>query len=323
MFPTVPLAGSFTGTGNAIDLNIVSDFDWIEVRNFTNSGATGDDGVRFFWQRGMPNGGGIREFKSGGGNNLNLATLADPNGFTPLDTTTDPMTAPIAITAATNAVQPVVSTANTGALVAGDVVVLSGTTGAPTISGIPFAVDTVVANTSFMIKNALANAPGAAATAGFWRQVRWPAYWFPQRRLIADITQANPAVVTLTADIPAVNPNFVVGQRVRFNIPASYGMTQLDGLDATITALTASTITVNVDTTTFSAFTFPVVADAPNSYAHVWAYGQTASTPYENLLDDAVENVGFRGVRLGGGAQNPGGGNGDAMYWIAGKAANL
>ena len=69
---TIIQQGKFTSDGAAKNLAIRSDVDWMVVYNYTNAAATGDDSVKFYWQRGMDNGTGVYYYKDGGGNNLNL-----------------------------------------------------------------------------------------------------------------------------------------------------------------------------------------------------------------------------------------------------------
>lgn len=318
---TILQQGRFTSDGTTTLLSVRADVDWMIVYNYTNAGATGDDSVKFYWQRGMTDGTGVRYFKSGGGNNLNLTTLASPNGFTPVNTSNNPLTAATAVTGATNATQPVVSTADTGDLVAGDVVRLSGLTGQENLAGIDFQIDTVVANTSFRIANALATAPGAAATAGNWRKVKWDPIYYPRRRFIADISQAASAVVTCTAD-----HGLTVGQEVRIVVPALYSMTQMDGLLGTITATTASTITLDIDSSGFTAFTFPLPASVPFSPALVVPVGQDTAqsiTSAVDILADAADNQSVIAMTLPAGADAPGGANNDVMYWVAGRSFDV
>lgn len=317
---TVLQQGRFTSDGATKLISLRSDVDWMCVYNFTNAGATGDDSVKFYWQRGMADANAIRYFKSGGGNNLNLSTLT-ATGFTRIDTSNSPLTAAIAVTAATNATQPVVSTGNTGALVAGDVVLLTGMTGQESLSGLEFQVDTIVANTSFRIAYAMANSPGAAATAGNWRQVKWDPIFYPRRRFIANISAANPAVVTTTVD-----HGLTVGQEVRMVVPAAYAMTQMNGLSATITAVTASTMTLDVDSSAFTAFAFPLPAAVPFSPALVVPLGQDTAQSLSSSVDilaDATDNQAVIAMSLPGGADAPGGASSDVMYWVAGKSFSV
>ena len=67
-------------------------------------------------------------------------------------------------------------------------------------------------------------------------------------RAITSISQAASAVVGVGAGHP-----FLVGDSVAFK--EVLGMTQINGLRGTVSAAGASTITVSIDTTTFSAYT--------------------------------------------------------------------
>lgn len=76
----------------------------------------------------------------------------------------------------------------------------------------------------------------------------------PVKGKITAITKATQAVVTL-----ADTPTFTVNQIVRFSVQSTYGMTQINGKQGKVIAVdtTAKTITVDIDTTTFTAFVVP------------------------------------------------------------------
>lgn len=321
---TIIQQGKFTSTGANKILAIRSDVDWILVYNYTAlAQAAADKGCKFYFQRGMTNGTGVVESKLGSVANdpMTINELAAGNGFTLLDTTLNPLSAATAITGGTNATQPVYSTANTGSLTTGSVVRLSSLTGQENLAGIDFQVDTVVANTSFRVAYAIATAPGAAATAGNWRQVKYDAIYYPRRRFIGNISAASPAVVTCTVD-----HGLTVGQEVRMVVPAAYGMTQMDGILATITAVTANTLTLDVDSSAFTAFQFPLPGVVPFSPALVVPVGENtaeALTQNVNILADATTNTAIIGVELAGGASKPAGENNDVIYWVAGKSFSV
>jgi hypothetical protein len=318
-YNTVLQQGSFTSTGAAVTLQIRSGVDWIKTLNYTRIAAqTGSAGYEFYWQLGMPQGGGIEFISNAGSTAVNTVVLAG-GGFTLVDSSANPLGAQIAITGSTNAVQPVVSTANTGSLAVGSVVRLTGITAQPNLSGYDFSIDTVVASTSFRIANALANAPGAAGTNGFYAQVLYDPIYYPTRRFIVNITQAAQAVVTTS-----VNHLYTVGQAVRLYVPAVFGMTQANGLLVNITAVTASTFTINLDTTAFTAFVFPGAGAVPFTPAIVVPVGEeTDQFSNPNLLDDATVNTAYIGVMLGAGVNGPAGQNNDVIYWLAGKSFNV
>jgi hypothetical protein len=320
--------GGFTSTGATTIIQIPQGANWMRVINYTNANAQGNDSVRFTWQLGMAAGTGIREFKSAGGDGLSMLALVNPAGFTLVATSGNPLSTPVAVTASSNVVRPIVSTASTVGLSAGDMVKLTSMTGQEDLSGYTFTVDTVVANTSFRIASALATAPGAAATAGFWTKVKFDPLFYPRHRFIVNVTQAASAVVTLS--IPS---GYKVGQEVRFIIPdARFGMVQLNNLVGIITAVNdavaTQTITVNIDTTAFTAFTFPTAAQAATAFSKAMVVPNgidtaTALAASANILSDATTNTGLIGMSLGGGSDAPAGLAGDVMYWIAGNSFSV
>lgn len=318
---TVILQDYFVSDGENRMISIPSGVNWIEVVNFTQYGLSSGGGIRYYWQAGMPDGSGVREVKEGVTDNTLSQQMAAPEGFTILDQSEDPKGPQIAVTAGTNATQPVISTGDTTGLVDGSIVRLyadSGTT-APNLTGIDFEIDNVVANTSFRIANALANTPGAIFGTGNYRRIKWDPLFFPRSRFIVNITRATQGVVTTS-----VRHQYSVGQKVTFKIPAQFEMVELDGITATIVAVTDSTFTIDVDTTNFTTFLWP---DAAGFTAVTWAKVNPASfdtaealSQGVDTLSGAVENQGIRGVILAGGATSPGGANGDMIFWRAGRS---
>lgn len=319
---TIILQGRFTADGNDQTIQLRSDVDWMEVYNYTQIAGTNNLSTQFYWQRGMTNGTGVRWFKNGGGNNLNVTDLAAGDGFTLLDTSGNPLTAAVAITGSTNATQPVYSTANTAGLVTGSIVRLTMPAASNTqnLGGYDFEIDTVVANTSFRGRYALATAPGVGANGlQSYRIVQWDPIYYPRWRFIANISQAAAAVITTT-----VQHGYTVGQEIRVRVPSSvFGMTEIDDLQGTITAVTASTITTDIDSSAFTAFAFPANASYPFSPAIIAPVGEAADAAYANLLDDATRNIAYIGMNLAGGDDKPGGGANDVVYWKAGKSFSV
>jgi len=321
---TIIQQGKFTSDGNAKYISLRSDVDWMMVYNYSNAAATGNDSVRFTWQRGMATGVGIREFKSGGADAMNLGVLAAPDGFYYVDTSTASATrSPNLITDITNAAPAVISSVAHG-LVTGDIFRLVSCTGAKQICGIDFSCTYVGANSfspTYMPAIVAAAAPGADA---YVYKVSADHKYYPSNRYITNITQADPGVVTLS-----VTHNFTVGQKVRFIVPAktaaAFGMTQLDGKEATVTAVSTAnnTISVNIDTSVYTAFAFPLTADMPFTPAQVVPVGEntaSAITYGVDMLGDATRNRAYIGMKLPGGDDAPGGANTDVMYWVAGKS---
>jgi hypothetical protein len=83
----------------------------------------------------------------------------------------------------------------------------------------------------------------------------------PAMRLIAAITNANPAQVTTT-----FNHEYVTGTIVRLKIPESYGMVEANNLTGGISVIDNLNFTINIDTTLFTPFALnPVLAADPHN----------------------------------------------------------
>lgn len=79
-------------------------------------------------------------------------------------------------------------------------------------------------------------------------------------RTILSITNASPMVVTTDGD-----HGYVTGMEVRFLIPTSFGMQELNKLDAVqVIALTSDTLTMNLDSRGFTSFQYP--GSLPTAY---------------------------------------------------------
>lgn len=320
--------GSFTSDGTTKILQIRADVDWMYVYNTTIAAAnqTTAVGVKFYWQRGFPQGAMWAMFKSNAANAANLDQYLTTNGFSLVNNTINVPGPSIALSAISNATPPVVSTANTSGLSNGDTVRIFNTTGGQQLGGLDFTIGALSANTSFT----LAYGPTiVAATTGTYRRIPYDPYFYPPTRVISKISQDTQAIVTLT-----VTHNFTIGQRIRFVIPtvtaAAYGMTELNLVEATIVDINqadddgvTNTITVDVDTTGFTAFAWPLTADPIHTPAQVVPVGENTAQAIASgtdILGDSERNIGFIGIALTGGANCPGGANGNVMYWVAGKS---
>lgn len=329
-YNTIIQQGYFTSDGTDKIIPLRSDVDWVEVQNLTNIAASTQwAAVKWYWQHGMSNNDSILDFHSTASQIISRSTSvvgfngAVYRGISLIDTTDKTPGSAIAVTAGSNATRPVYSTANTGIVVAGSIVRVYGTD-QTNLNGLDFSVDAVTLNTEFRLANTLATAPGVAAGAnGYWRYIapNVEAYnmFNPKKRVISNITAASPGVVTTLVD-----HGYVTGQRVRIKVPATCGMTQLNDQLVTVTSINASTFSIGVDTTGYTAFNFPLPAAVPFTPAEVIPVGEDAT--YNYLLDDAQENRGFIGIILGTSADaaialgSPGGTSGDAIKWRAGKS---
>lgn len=375
-----PNTGSASVTaGNPVILMVPQGADWIEVRDYTQAGTVGNNaayinntsgaivGNYWFWQSGMPTGSAITNYNTNAASSLNIDTIPtggftiyDPSGQLPGSLPV--LSSPVATTASTNATRPVVSTANTAGISIGTVVRMSNTAQTD-VNGIDMVVGAVTTNTSFTLltaTNALATAPGAIGGAGFYRIVNISPLFYPRRRYVTNITQATNAQVSTS-----VAHGLTPGQEVRFSIPPQSGMIQLNGNVANnyqpciiVSVIDDYNFTININTSNFTAFTWPTIAQQPSQFPTVTPFGEDTATalstnaaqvpsiggvqiPNTNtgILADSTVNTGFLGVVLGSG----GNGNAlttgitgpagtvsfnssnvitavDTLYWIAGKS---
>lgn len=320
-YGTVIQSGSFTSTGNSRALELRSDVDVIQVYNYSIVAAgIAAAGYRYTWFRGMPANEAIVEGWVGGVTATVAASVGVGGGavpgFTLVDSSVLTPAAAIAVAAGTNATQPVYNTAGTN-LSNGDIVRIQNTDHT-NLNGLDFTVDAVNAGVSFRLANAIQQAPGVVAgAAGTYRRIPYNPLYYPRARVIANITQAAAGVVTTLVD-----HGYTTGQSIRFTVPAECGMVELDGIQATVTVLSVSTFSINVNTTAFSAFTFPLAAVYPANFAQVKPIGED-SVVAPNVLADATLNTGYIGIQLGAGAYSPAGANGNVIYWVASKSVNL
>lgn len=320
---TIISQGRFTSAGTAQTIQIRSDVDWMEVTNFTETTAqTGNHGVSYRWQRGLATNNGFVTLRNAGATAVDARTSASlgVDGFTLVDTSVATLSAPVAITAISNV--GVVATGNTAGVSVGSIVRLASAVGALQLCGIDFTVTAVIANTSFTIRvpanMVAANAPGANAV---YRIVGFNPMFYPRRRTILRITQAAQAVITTSVD-----HGYTVGQDIRIVVPTTSAMTQINNLAGTVVAVTASTFTVAIDSTAFTAFAFPLTAAVPFTPAEATPFGEDTATALQlavNVLGDATLNTGFIGMILGAGITSPAGSNGDVVYWTAGKSFSV
>lgn len=322
-YGTIIQSGVFTSTGTARTIPLRSDVDVFQTYNYTTAaaGIAVNTALRYTWFRGMAAGDGFFEgYNAAGGGAFIIANSAGLNvpGFYLVDSN-NISSASIAVTAGTNATQPVYNTANTGILANGGVVRVFGT-GQANINGLDFSVDTVVGNVSFRLANALQQAPGViAGAAGFWKYIAPDAAtyaaMYPGKRVIANITAANPGVITTLVDHGYTN-----GQLVRLAIEPGTGMEGLNGQLVTVTVVNASSFSIGIDTTGYTPFVFPL-AGVVFTPSQVVPVGQ--DTAFVNNLGDATENKHYLGIVLGAGAQSPAGVLNDVIHWIAYKSENL
>lgn len=327
MSDAIILQGRFTSDGTAKLIQLRSSVDWMKVYNYTIAAAsqTTAVGVEYYWQRGFADGYGWEYKKSNAANAANLSTIITTGGFTFIDSSLNPNgPANATVTAVSNAAIPVVSNSGTNGLVAGDVVRMIDVAGAQQLGGFDFTVGHNTLTSGTFSLDYMSQI--VAGTTGTWRKVKFDPIYYPRHRTITKITKATSAVVTMS-----VTHGYKVGQAVRFVVPAEYGMVEMNGLLGNITAIdttvtTGNTITVDIDSSAFTTFAFPLTADVPFTPAMVVPVGMDSALAIADsvdLLSDATKNEGYLAMSLAAGANSPAGANNDVIYWVAGKSFSV
>ena len=352
---TILTGGSYTSTGVAVNIPLPSNCDYFHTWNITQLTAASPtaavEGEWFgplFGAGASPANDGIRWKKSGSSAILIdkfSASTAGP-GFTLV--TTAPNTeaqAANAITGITAANPAVVTQTNTYS--EGDFVRIYNTTGDLTIGGMIFQISTVSGSgyTLLGLPNTTANGL-AAATNGNTRRVSKYAAVEPQFMFITGIapgtavTAAPAGTIVSTSIDPA--PYYVVGNKIHFSVPSSFGMTQIDQLTGTITAINISNsggsnvaaynVLVDIDSSAFTAFAFPVTGGSPTARLFATfapAGSKTAFDPvtlvqtgYEFFKTPFHSGQFLPYMFIGAGANSPGGVNNDVINWMAYKLEN-
>ena len=326
--------GVLTATGNNLWIPLINGADWVEVVNYTQTiASTQWAATKFYWQYGMAQDDALQEFHSTASQIVSTSFCstgyngATYHGISAVNTSAQTIGAAIAVTGVTAANPPLVQTGTTTGLIPNKSVVL--TTG-PQMCGIDFSIGAVVPTTSF----SLAHMPQPiAGGTGFYRQIQYPSLYYPRRRYITQVTTG----VTTTL-VTSVTNSFNVGESVRFVVPAAFGMTQLNGLQGTVLAVNQvgttgnNTVTVDIDSSGFNAFVFPLAAAVPFSYAEIIPVGEDTAIALAlnaNILADSTVNTGWTGIILGTDSSaaavalgSAGGTSGDVIYWRAGSSFN-
>lgn len=298
-------AGFFTATGSAVRIPLRSNYSLFKVWNYTQMATQQNPGrvVESHWSLGMLPGYAKTITKTTATDVLN-GGIATSGGFTLINTSVQTYLTALATTNISNAAPPVLTMASTAGLVDGDVVRMTGTTACRQIAGMDFTIDNTIANTSTELIYMIA--PGSVGTAGVVRKISSGDMYQPSQRYITNITQAASAVVTLS-----VTHGWVVGQKIYFNVPSTFGMSQINGKYGEITAIntTTNTVTVNIDTTGFTAWAWPVSASVPFSFPMAIPAGEIPT-----IITGANYNSTLLTMELGSsvcGSAN------DVMYWEA------
>lgn len=85
-----------------------------------------------------------------------------------------------------------------------------------------------------------------------------PQYYEPSRFVISAITRGSTTTITMTPSTTGgatVNPNYVIGQLVRFNIPKAYGIPQINEKTGYVLSIPSTTqVVVDINSSSYDAF---------------------------------------------------------------------
>jgi hypothetical protein len=325
---TIVTQGKFTSAGVGVKIPMPSGADYFFTRNITQLATTNATGrvVMGEWFSGsFAANDGIRYKKTNSTSALNVdlfSTSTASNGFTYVPTvpyTEAAVTGGTAITAASPAVVSITNTYSEG-----DRVRLYGTTGMLQIAGMDFTISSV-SGSGFTLLGLDASGFAAAATGLTARRISQFDAVEPRYLYITKISQASQAVVTVSTA-----HDYVVGELIYFSVPQSFGMQEISGLTGKITAVGTYTMTVDIDSSTFTAFAFPASTAVPGTqlFATLAPGGQRTQENYITGVQTGYD-FGYPPFHTGefspymyiaAGAQSPAGSASDEIVWFACKS---
>lgn len=329
-------SGRFTSTGSNQFIPLPSGVDWMTVTNETVSyAAGGGSGAKFTWQYGDATGRGTLYTKEATIGALVPSQIAASSGFYFVNQSQASIGAlnngSTQITAISNATPPRVTCGSTAGMPTGTIVRLYNITNANQLNGYDFTI-TNVSGTTFD----LANAPtlALAGTTGSFRVIANSIYFYPAEREIMKVEKSSAGTVPAgsTRITFGVTHGYLIGQKVTLVVPSAFGMVELNGQTVTITNIgqadanaVTNTIDVDVDSSGYTAFAFPVNNSADFTPAQAIPVGMNTATALnqgKDILTDATLNTAQFGMLLVAGASSPAGVANDVITWIAGKSFN-
>jgi len=303
-------------------LNVPSGADYIRVINFTQRNLSSSTaGNQFeFYPAIDPQGSSFERFRNN--STTSLEKYNTTGGFVYNQKYPEPEAAltGTTITQANGAVASVTNTYSNG-----DRVVIYNAVGMQQISGMVFTISSVTGS-QFTLLGLDSSGFAAGATAFSVRRIAPANRVEPRFFYITKISQATQAVVTLSEA-----HDYVVGMKVEFTVPGSCGMVQLNNfnqpqsLPAVIVAVSTYTITVNVDTSSYTAFALPASTASPTAQLFATVAPAGASTQVLGSFPNQVVtgyNFQYQSFRSGlfvpylvlpAGADSPGGQANDVL----------
>ena len=323
---TILAQGQFTSAGVGVKIPLACSADYFIARNITQLALHPATGVcvQSEWYPNYADNDGLQWKKTNSTNALNINSFAaeSANGFTYITSVPFVEAAVTGGTAITQAASAVVTLTNTFS--EGDRVRLYNTTGMLQIAGMDFTISSV-SGSGFTLSGLDSSGFAAAATAVTARRISSMDAVEPRYLYITKISQATQAVITVSC-----LHNYVVGELVYFNVPQSFGMQEISGQTGKITAVTDYTMTIDIDSSAYTAFAFPASSAVPTTqlFATLAPAGQRAQY---NTVSGVQTGYNFDYVPfhtgqttpymyLAAGADSPAGVTNDVIVWQAWKS---
>ena len=338
---TLITQGTFIQPATAVNqvIPLPSSCDYFKTWNYTKAIANAPTGAfmgEWFGGGITANNDGIRWGKAGSTavivDNFQNASSNPSGGFTYITSFPQPQAAltGTTITKATAAVASVTNTYSNG-----DQVVIYNAVGMEQISGMTFTISSV-SGSSFTLLGLNSSAFVTAATSFLVRRVAQSSIAYtepmaPTFLYVTAVTQAVGAQVTYSQ-----LHNLVVGQKIEFTVPASFGMVQLNNFYQQAnkpiivqTVIDPYNITINIDTTNYTAFALPASSLSPTAqlFATTAPAGQAATlnpvtqvtTGYDFVKVPFRTGLFIPCMLVTAGQYSPGGQAGDTVIYQAYK----
>jgi hypothetical protein len=314
--------GSFTSNGNGQYITLSGGANYFKTFNLTQAAAaTNGTGFEYEWYLNQTALGAATQWSFQSTGATTVGAIAS-GGFVYSPGANLPVY-PVQTGTVITAAGPAVASA-TNTLVNGDRVRLSGMTAMKQISGLVATVSSV-SGSAFTLAGL--NSTGFSAETAFKFQKIGPFEpVLPEYAQITNISNAIQGVVTISAIA-----DYAVGMKIRLDNTSNYGMSAIEGAEATILAVGAFTtygtytLTTDLNTTGAGTWTWPTSTLSVNSprFATIAPDGQKA---YYDLIANVqygynVQQAPFRSAYpaptmfLSPGANGPGGQNADIIEW--------
>lgn len=108
----------------------------------------------------------------------------------------------------------------------------------------------------------------------------------PKLFYLSAITQSQNALATFT-----VPHDYTVGEYISFRVSQPYGMTQINNMRGLVTAIGTMTVNVDIDTSQFNPFVYPVSGDNTPPFTVPAGSGIIPGFVPTVNLEDAFDNL--------------------------------